>query len=128
MHVCPKYLTSLEARPSRPWSVRGNSTAPAVSCSMARVSSWVALLISEGHGARAGLVHRWRGKIRELIAYSTRRSEKSEMQNPEEKLRGEHLQNVDIMYYNTRDGYRHRPPFAGLSTMQVPRWSLTCNL
>ena len=22
--------------------------------------------------------------------------------------------------------YRHRPPFAGLSTRQVPRWSLTC--
>ena len=30
------------------------------------------------------------------------------------------------LYDKIKNCYRHRPPFAGFSARQVPRWSLTC--
>ena len=67
VHDCSKSLAPLEGRPSRTWSVRGDSLPLAVSGSKARGSSWVAQLITEGRGELAPGWFMGGGKMQELV-------------------------------------------------------------
>ena len=129
VHVGSKYLASPEERPSsRTWSVGGGLLAPGVSWSMARGSSWVAPLVSEGRGepVPGWFIGGRGGGGRELAAYSTRKSGQWAIdgKNCEERMSKTVTTPCTIIIL--RGCYRHRPPFAGFYTRQVPRWSLPC--